>query len=336
MPRKHKGINQKTGRLNKGYKYSGKKLKSGLKQIVKIQKVKKNQKGGKVLGKGGFGCTIAPSISCGKKLKKFEKRISKITYRTDMSEIVIGEKLKKIDPKGKYLLYIKEHCKITKEQINQRDFEKCNLEDKPLYDNLIMKKGKGSLDIIGKMMDKDAHIKSLYKIICACMLLLKHNYTHFDIKEKNIVIARPRIGMGKYEAYLIDFGGNFLIDSWESFKDNILIFKSGYIFPPEVHSVMPRYIKRMLQEKNSFKVSKSMMLGPLKWYSDSMMKTKTGYKPYMSKVMSYMIGNSFPGNSITRKMKTNDPSTRLSLKEAKDLIEKLFPFVKKSVTFSLN
>lgn len=33
--RKHKGINQKTGRLNKGYKYSGKKSKSGLKQIVK-------------------------------------------------------------------------------------------------------------------------------------------------------------------------------------------------------------------------------------------------------------------------------------------------------------
>ena len=33
--RKHKGINQKTGRLNKGYKYSGKKSKSGLKQIIK-------------------------------------------------------------------------------------------------------------------------------------------------------------------------------------------------------------------------------------------------------------------------------------------------------------
>ena len=33
--RKHKGINQKSGRLNKGYKYSGKKLKSGMKEIVK-------------------------------------------------------------------------------------------------------------------------------------------------------------------------------------------------------------------------------------------------------------------------------------------------------------
>ncbi len=34
--RKHSGINQQTGRLKKGYKYSGKKLKSGLRQIVSI------------------------------------------------------------------------------------------------------------------------------------------------------------------------------------------------------------------------------------------------------------------------------------------------------------
>jgi len=34
--RKHKGINQNTGKLNKGYKYSGKKLKSGISEIKKI------------------------------------------------------------------------------------------------------------------------------------------------------------------------------------------------------------------------------------------------------------------------------------------------------------
>ena len=45
--RKHKGVNQQTGRLNKGYKYSGKTLKSGVKQIVKVQTRKtKTQKGG--------------------------------------------------------------------------------------------------------------------------------------------------------------------------------------------------------------------------------------------------------------------------------------------------
>ena len=38
--RKHKGINQSTGRLKAGYKYSGKKLKSGLPEIVRILKKK--------------------------------------------------------------------------------------------------------------------------------------------------------------------------------------------------------------------------------------------------------------------------------------------------------
>ena len=36
--RKHKGINQDTGRLKRGYKYSGKKLKSGLSEIIKVKK----------------------------------------------------------------------------------------------------------------------------------------------------------------------------------------------------------------------------------------------------------------------------------------------------------
>lgn len=40
--RKHKGINSKTGKLKKGYKYSGKKLKSGLPEIIKIKNKKKS------------------------------------------------------------------------------------------------------------------------------------------------------------------------------------------------------------------------------------------------------------------------------------------------------
>lgn len=38
--RKHSGINQQTGRLKKGFKYSGKKLKSGLPEIIKVKKIK--------------------------------------------------------------------------------------------------------------------------------------------------------------------------------------------------------------------------------------------------------------------------------------------------------
>ena len=50
--RKHRGINKNTGRLNKGYKYSGKKLKSGIPEIVKVKKqikMKIKKVGGKKL-----------------------------------------------------------------------------------------------------------------------------------------------------------------------------------------------------------------------------------------------------------------------------------------------
>ena len=337
MTRKHKGINQKTGRLNKGYKYSGKKLKSGLKQIIKVKQQKGGkvkQKGGKVMGKGGFGCAIAPAITCGKKSSRFEKRISKITYYPDESEITIGKKLKKIDRKGKYLIYVQEHCKIKKEQIPTIDFKKCGLKEKKSYDNLILKKGKGSLYDLENKMSLEANVKSLYKIICACMLLSKYNYAHFDIKDQNIVIARPRIGMGKYESYLIDFGGDYLIDSWSSFKKNILTFDVPYHFPPEVHAIMPYYIKKTLDNKDFFIISKSLML-ELKMYSELLMKKKTGYKKYMDKVMVYLVGNSFSRIPLLKRLREKDPRKRLTLNEVKNHIEKSYPYVKTSVSFNL-
>ena len=69
--RKHKGIVQtggKAGKLKKGYKYSGKRLKSGLAQIVKATKTTKTTKttkiGGRVIGEGGYGCIMSPPIKC--------------------------------------------------------------------------------------------------------------------------------------------------------------------------------------------------------------------------------------------------------------------------------
>ena len=37
MVRKHSGINQKTGKLKKGFRYSGKKIKNGAPEIIKVK-----------------------------------------------------------------------------------------------------------------------------------------------------------------------------------------------------------------------------------------------------------------------------------------------------------
>lgn len=77
--RKHKGINQTTGRLNKGYKYSGKVSKTGLKQIVN-KPVKKLVK--RKTMKGGSRESLIQRILAQKtKEKGIAKQITKmITY----------------------------------------------------------------------------------------------------------------------------------------------------------------------------------------------------------------------------------------------------------------
>lgn len=86
MPiRKHQGINQKTGRLKKGYKYSGKTLKSGLKQIVKIKKV---QKGGQLVDLSKY-----PDFSTEQKSQKHLDFFVKKRYANDfcaMSDVLPG------------------------------------------------------------------------------------------------------------------------------------------------------------------------------------------------------------------------------------------------------
>lgn len=46
--RKHRGVNQNTGKLKKGFKYSGKKLKSGLPQIVQTKSTCKGHLSAKI------------------------------------------------------------------------------------------------------------------------------------------------------------------------------------------------------------------------------------------------------------------------------------------------
>ena len=85
MPiRKHKGINQKTGKLKRGYKYTGKKLKSGLPQIVKIQK------GGGVMDKikGQIEFNKKDGKAYPEKNKIFKSLIKKIEHKDDRERIV--------------------------------------------------------------------------------------------------------------------------------------------------------------------------------------------------------------------------------------------------------
>ena len=98
--RKHKGINQSTGRLKSGYKYSGKKLKSGLPEIVRILK-KKTKGGGKVTFNRNVRVEKIPDNDCPPKQRP-SKKISK-------GEKTCKDKYTKFTTKNGFLCCKKKH-----------------------------------------------------------------------------------------------------------------------------------------------------------------------------------------------------------------------------------
>ena len=119
MPtRKHQGIIQigrKKGKLKKGYKYSGKKLKSGLPQIVKVKKSKKSQKGGKAIASGAFGCIFSPVVKKCDESKDYSNKVSKLALKKDSNgeaELNMGILLNRLDPEFTHFLGVTEKCNV--------------------------------------------------------------------------------------------------------------------------------------------------------------------------------------------------------------------------------
>ena len=306
MPiRKHKGINQQTGRLKPGYKYSGKKLKSGLPEIVCTK-----QKGGKVLGKGSYGCVIEPAIPCNKK-KSRDNMVSKVgldPYERDYDEVYIGEMLASIDPKSKYFVYVTESCDISGTKISQDDFKKCNFKLGDKYQNMILEKGKMNLhELKSEIKDDNIFENILIKTIHSCIILLKHGLTHYDIKTLNIIIKN--VSPNKYESFMIDFGSTFMPENWDHFGI-IVDIDDRYLWPIEVFSMMESFSKYYDTRVQNY-------------ISDMFMNDTEGFLQFSDKVMSYMIGTMFTSTFKNNKLKDvikgmtkPYPDERLSLKDA--------------------
>lgn len=321
IKRKHKGINQKTGRLNKGYKYSGKKLKSGLSQIIKIKK--KSKRGGTYIAKGSYGCVVKPAIKCNSK-SKIRNKVSKIGLdpenESNKDEIKISHDLKKIDPSKKYFIYIEEDCLIKKRDIDFDDFKDCGFYDHNFYENAIMDKAAMSLEDFKKenTLDEDAVSRIILKLLKCMEVLLENEYTYYDMKSLNVVIksstglisALSPKSRKKYEVYLIDFGSDFMPRDWNDFED-LVGFNTKYLWPREVYFQMDKF--------------KHNMPANIKKY----IKDEKNFFKFSEKVMVYMVGSLFsryddiqntPMSNIIKEMVNRKPDERPSIKGVIKLI----------------
>jgi serine/threonine protein kinase len=182
------------------------------------------QKGGEVLGQGGYGCIISPPLKCKNHFKNIpysiDKRfISKIVeYDEDddeeiMNEINIGNKLYKIDPNQKFFSPIINGCHFYKQKSNDLDYlnryyddsdsdsysnsnsdsdydvlsqNKCNIYKNIDYLNLISKNAGITFD---EALNSDSSdmLKFLKKNY---ILIFKHLCKGLDIIHKNNILHR--------------------------------------------------------------------------------------------------------------------------------------------------
>jgi hypothetical protein len=327
--RKHKGINQKTGKLNKGYRYSGKKLKSGLCQIIK-SKVKK---GGKVLGRGSFGCVIEPAIRCNSD-SNIKNKVSKIGLNSqdnNQDEIDIGKNLKEIDPNNKFFIYVEEDCKIQKQDINSTDFEKCKFGDYDFYNNVIMEQGYFDLEKFNQNYElNDTSVASIILKLLKCMeILLQNKYTYYDLKMLNIVVKQKKklltslSSYNNYEVYLIDFGSDFMPKTWGEYDEKITKHNTIYLWPQEVFLQMEKWQKFL--NKN---------ISMQKFFKES---RKDNIFVFSNKIMVYMIGKMFNESKrliqqlkktkifdIITKMTEQNPWERPNIDQARKLILEIY------------
>ena len=213
-----------------------------------------NQKGGKILGYGAFGCVLEPNLKCKKRDKtKYISKISiiEIDNYNDLEsiedEIRISEKVKKIDKKLKHFSPIINYCKlIDKKKITREDIKfintessnfsiknknrsKCiiNLHSSYVVINLILENAginltnilSNSKYNIEKKILKNHLNNTITYMLEGLSYLHFNNITHKDIKPDNICV---KIINNKPLVKFIDFGLSEDLSEYEKKYKNII------------------------------------------------------------------------------------------------------------------
>lgn len=281
----------------------------------------KKQNGGKVLGKGTYGCVVDPAFEC-KKTPSNKNKVSKLmSDREQLSidaEIKISKILKKADPDNYYTIYADDSCIIKSNEIDFIDDEKklCNdVRKGATVANLIMPRGGPQLGEIlhnNKFTRKEL-LKILLHLLYGCRMLLDNHIAHFDLSDRNILMVKDK--NNKYRPVMIDFG-LFTPTNYKDFKI-IINTESKYIWPIEVYA-------RMSTHRNTITPA---IRAEIDEYNKN-----TPFLKFGEKVMVYQLGLIFDTitsphktlKSLFRDMRIESPQNRLTIDEAIGKIKALW------------
>lgn len=212
--------------------------------MSKTRKYFKNNKGGKVIASGGYGCVFNPSLKCQGSSNRDKRKISKLmTNRHATQEYEEINKIKeKVDSvpnyKDYFLLYDATICKPAKlddadlsgfndkcTALPKNDITKKNINDK--LDQVMALNIPNGGTPVDDYMYANSSFKQIYHVHSSLVSLLKHGIIpmnknhiyHCDIKDSNVLVDDST---NKLKTRLIDWGlsTDYTPNEEESFPKN--------------------------------------------------------------------------------------------------------------------
>jgi serine/threonine protein kinase len=192
--------------------------------------------GGKLIGKGTYGCIFDPPLLC--KKKQFTKGdIGKVTVVEDLEREKTAYKvLKSIEEANQYFILPDASCspRIIDNQVDP-DIDKCDLyakKEQSEIKQVAMEFGGTDLSrLVQRSKDSISFFTLMRRLLEAGSLMLLHGFIHYDIHAGNIVVNKQNIPK------LIDWGQSFSKEeiSQESILERWKVLTPEYSAePPEV------------------------------------------------------------------------------------------------------
>ena len=267
-------------------------------------------KGGKILGKGAYGCISYPSYSCSSKSKPSKSSVSKLSTIDKFNpDTQIYKYLRKIKNYTKHFIFPKKICNIPSSRISIEDSKKCKMlkpyKNKTIV-NSIMTKGDHDLSEIKKLSLSKTKKYSKHLLI-GIQKLTHYNIAHLDIKSMNIIIR-------KNIPYYIDFDDTFNPRNWIDFRNFLNDFSyltDEYIWPPEIYHYFPYFAMKTPDYIYAY-------LDNITWES------------YIEKIMVFQLGNSIKKLNNNKKFKyliammtDPNPYRRYNIKQSLSFLAKI-------------
>lgn len=191
-------------------------------------------KGGKLVGKGTYGCVFDQSITCdtSKHLKGVGKIFSK---KSDADEEFIEVlKIKNIDPNGKFTNKVVDKCAVDSAVLKKEesDFSKCSIiteVSKDTYHQIVYEELGVDLAKYSEYSRFDSTLMAGFiNILNGIKELQKKNIVHRDIKPPNLLLSRSK------KMLLIDFGiMTTYSELYDASESEWALSARYYVYPPE-------------------------------------------------------------------------------------------------------